>query len=104
MAVIYSDVYGSIARRSKQDEKDAAEIAKPVRSIYSGAAEGAYLALRPLEERAAGPREKTDPEIAIRAVRKAYRKRRINKAEMRQAIRFLKASGSSGLIQIAEST
>lgn len=37
MATLYHDVYGSIERRRKQDEKDAAEIAKSTYALRTHA-------------------------------------------------------------------
>jgi hypothetical protein len=45
------DVYGSVARRAASAERDAAEAARPVRSVFSGGA--GFLNLRPIEERVA---------------------------------------------------
>jgi hypothetical protein len=45
------DVYGSVAHRAASAERDAAEAARPVRSVFSGGA--GFLNLRPIEERVA---------------------------------------------------
>lgn len=70
MATVYRDVFGSVERRRIQEEKDAAELAAPVRSIFSGGAKGAFLNLRPIEERVAAA-----PDAPIRVGRDARRRR-----------------------------
>lgn len=92
MATIYSDVFGSIARRQKQEEKDAAELARRVPSGFSPGT-GAYLALRPVDERVAAdpPRAKTAYEMAQRRLRRLKRRGHIGGAELKVSLRRLDA-------------
>lgn len=77
MATILRDHFGTVDRLRKQDEKDAAEIAEPVRSIFSGGREGTYLALRPIEERVAARANETDTSVGRgERVRRAKRRAR----------------------------
>lgn len=74
MATLYYDVCGSIPRRAEQAKKDEAELARPVRSAFSGGAQGTYLNLRSVEERvAARVEEHRTPEEIIERVDRRHR-------------------------------
>ncbi len=91
MATIYQDVYSSITRRRLQEEKDAAEAAKPVR-LYPRTLldnpSGPFLKLRPVLERALAvmPRHRSLDEQIARSARKSCRRGLLTKAQARSII------------------
>lgn len=67
------DLYGSVARRAAQAERDTRELARPVPAAPRGAG---VLNLRPLAERPTGPRPKETDEVLYRRARRRRRRAR----------------------------